>query len=53
MVGIVFGVVLDYAFKVAFVESHANTETYWRFIFGFTGLPVIIQLIAILTGFIP
>jgi hypothetical protein len=25
MIGIVFGVVLDYAFKVAFVESNAST----------------------------
>jgi TctA family transporter len=53
MIGIVFGVVLDYAFKVAFVESNGNPEIYWRFVFAFTGIAVIIQLISILTNFIP
>lgn len=53
MILIVFGVVLDYIFKVAFVKSEVNTEFYWRFVFAFTGLSCIIQVICILTGFIP
>jgi MFS family permease len=53
MIGIVLGVVLDYAFKVIFVKTNANYELFWRFIFTFTAVPCIIQVIAILTGFMP
>jgi hypothetical protein len=53
MIGIVLGVVLDYAFKVIFVKSDANYELYWRFVFAFTAVPCIIQIIAIVTGFLP
>jgi hypothetical protein len=53
MIGIVLGVVLDYAFKVIFVKTNADYQLYWRFIFTFTAVPCIIQIIAILTGYLP
>lgn len=50
---IVVGVVIDYIFKVAFTASGANLELYWRFVFTFTGLPILIQLFCLLFRVVP
>lgn len=50
---IVVGVVIDYIFKVAFTASNADYQVYWRFVFAFTGLPIIIQFVAIVFNFVP
>lgn len=50
---IVVGVVIDYIFKVAFTASGANLELYWRFVFTFTGLPILIQFVCIILGVLP
>lgn len=50
---IVVGVVIDYIFKVAFTESNADYQLYWRFVFAFTGVPIIIQFVCLIVGLVP
>lgn len=50
---IVVGIVIDYVWKVAFTASEVDLQFYWRFVFAFTGLPCIIQLVFLLLNYIP
>lgn len=50
---IVFGYVINYILKVAFTVSEVNLEFSWRFIFGLSGIPCLIQMILLIINYIP
>ncbi len=50
---VVIGVVICYLLGVIFNITDVDGEFVWRFLFSFTGVTALVQIILLLVGFIP